>query len=89
MNYASPPGEDPAKTLLIRLYERKDTKRRRFLYLHYRSVFEKPYSIGYLVDNINQDLGKSLVTALDIKYIRANAFKWKQEEENLPSSPTT
>lgn len=86
MNYASPVGENPAKKLLLQLYERKDTKRRRFLYLHYRSIFEKPYSIGYTIEIINRDLGKSLVNAQDIKYIRANAFKWKQEEPALSSS---
>lgn len=86
MNYASPPGESPAKTLLLKLYERKDSKRRRFLYLHYHLVFEKPYSVGYMVEIINRDLGKSLVTDQDIKYIRANALKWKQEEAALSSS---
>jgi hypothetical protein len=86
MNYPSPPGESPAKRLLLKLYERNDTKRRRFLYLHYRPIFEKPYSVRYMVEAINRDLGKSVVNALDIKYIRANAFKWKLEETNLPSS---
>lgn len=73
-------GPKPTRELLLALYERKDAKRRRFLYHYYRDLFEKPYSIAYLVELINQDLGKAWVTLHDIKYIRANAYKWKKEE---------
>ncbi len=68
-------GPNPTRELLLTLYERKDAKRRRFLYHYYRHLFEKPYSIVYLTELINQDLGKALVTLYDIKYIRANAYK--------------
>lgn len=77
-------GPKPIRELLLTLYERKDTKRRRFLYHYYRHFFEKPYSIAYLVELINQDLGKAWVTLHDIKYIKANVYKWKQEKDVLP-----
>lgn len=77
-------GPKPTRELLLTLYERKDAKRRRFLYHYYRHLFEKPYSIAYLTELINQDLGKAWVTLHDIKYIRANAYKWKQEEGAPP-----
>lgn len=82
-------GLSPARALLLTLYERKDTKRRRFLYHYYRNFFEEPYSVGYLVEIINRDLGKALVTARDIKYIRANVYKWKQEGEILSTKSQT
>ena len=65
--------------LLLMLYERKDVKRRRFLYMHYQRLFAHHYSMGFLVELINQDLGKALVSARDIKYIRANMHRWKSE----------
>lgn len=65
--------------LLLTLYERKDVKRRKFLYMHYRRLFAQYYSTGFLVDLINQDLGKAVVSTGDIKYIRANAHRWKSE----------
>ena len=77
-------GPKPTRELLLTLYERKDAKRRRFLYHFYRHLFEKPYSIAYLTELINQDLGKAWVTLHDIKYIRANVYKWKQEKGILP-----
>ncbi|MCF0075342.1 hypothetical protein LZD49_32995 [Dyadobacter sp. CY261] len=67
------------KELLLMLYARKDVKRRRFLYMHYENLFAQYYSMGFLVDLINQDLGKALVAVGDIKYIRANAHRWKLE----------
>lgn len=82
-------GSTPTRELLLTLYERKDAKRRRFLYHYYRHLFEKPYSIAYLTELINQDLEKALVTLHDIKYIRANAYRWKLEGEVLsPKSQT-
>jgi hypothetical protein len=65
--------------LLLMLYERKDVKRRMFLYMHYQPLFAQYYSMGFLVDLINQDLGKAVVSTGDIKYIRANAHRWKSE----------
>ncbi|MCF0069785.1 hypothetical protein LZD49_04830 [Dyadobacter sp. CY261] len=65
--------------LLLMLYERKDVKRRSFLYMHYQRLFAQHYSMGFLVELINQDLGKALVSARDIKYIRANMHRWKSE----------
>jgi hypothetical protein len=65
--------------LLLVLYERKDVKRRRFLYMHYQTLFAQYYSMGFLVELINQDLGKAVVSTGDIKYIRANAHRWKSE----------
>lgn len=53
------------------------------------TFFEEPYSVGYLVEIINRDLGKALVTARDIKYIRANVYKWKQEGEILSTKSQT
>ena len=61
------------------LYERKDVKRRMFLYMHYQPLFAQYYSMGFLVELINQDLGKAVVSTGDIKYIRANAHRWKSE----------
>lgn len=61
------------------LFERKDVKRRMFLYMHYQRLFAQYYSMGFLVDLINQDLGKAVVSTGDIKYIRANAHRWKSE----------
>ncbi len=65
--------------LLLMLYERKDVKRRRFLYMRYQRLFAQCYSMGFLVDLINQDMGKAVVSTGDIKYIRANAHRWKSE----------
>jgi len=67
------------KELLLMLYERRDVKRRRFLYKHYENLFAQHYSMGFLADLINEDLGKAMVSASDIKYIRANAHRWKSE----------
>lgn len=65
--------------LPLMLYGRKDVKRRRFLYMHYQRLFAQYYSMGFLVELINQDLGKAVVSTGDIKYIRANAHRWKSE----------
>ncbi|PSL17637.1 MULTISPECIES: hypothetical protein [Dyadobacter] len=67
------------KEMLLMLYERKDVKRRMFLYMHYQRLFAQYYSMGFLVELINQDLGKPVVSTGDIKYIRANAHRWRSE----------
>ncbi len=67
------------KEMLLMLYERKDVKRRMFLYMHYQRLFAQYYSMGFLVELINQDLGKAVVSTGDIKYIRANTHRWKSE----------
>lgn len=64
------------KEMVVRLYELKDPKRKRMLFEYYQSHFDKRYSAGFIVEMINADLGKDLITAYDVKYVRAKSRKW-------------
>lgn len=64
------------KEMVLRLYELKDPKRRRMLFEFYQSHFDQRYSAGFIVEMINADLGKNLITAYDVKYVRAKSRKW-------------
>jgi len=57
--------------ILIRLFEKKDRKRRKILYSLYQDYFEPGLSSVFIAETINGDLGTpDLVTVSDIKYCR-------------------
>lgn len=68
---------ETTKELILRLYERKDPKRRRLLFEHYQNLFDSRYSARFLVEMINTDLGAETVGSYDIKYVRSKASKWQ------------
>ena len=57
--------------ILIRLFEKKDRKRRKILYSLYQYYFEPGLSSLFIAQSINEDLGMpNLVSIEDIKYCR-------------------
>ncbi|TLU88987.1 hypothetical protein FEM55_23135 [Dyadobacter sediminis] len=59
------------KSVLLRLYERKDPKRKRMLYDLFKDRITMNASLSMIAELINQELGeKDLVQAADIKYCR-------------------
>ncbi|WP_439584297.1 hypothetical protein [Dyadobacter bucti] len=57
--------------ILIRLFEKKDRKRRKILYSLYQDYFGPGLSSVFIAETINGDLGTpGLVTVGDIKYCR-------------------
>ena len=57
--------------ILIRLFEKKDRKRRKILYSLYQYYFEPGLSSLFIAQSINEDLGMpDLVSTEDIKYCR-------------------
>ncbi|GGB87783.1 hypothetical protein [Dyadobacter sediminis] len=57
--------------ILIRLFEKKDRKRRKILYSFYQDYFELGLSSVFIAETINGDLGTpDLVTVDDIRYCR-------------------
>lgn len=58
------------KRLVKELYERGDRKRKMALARVYRDLLFLDVSLKFICERINRDLGFSLVTESDIKYIR-------------------
>ena len=65
------------KQQLIGLFVSRDVKRRKKLYHYYESYFKQQHSVRFTLALINADLGSTLVTRLDIKYIRAHCHQWQ------------
>ncbi|WP_414617433.1 hypothetical protein [Dyadobacter sp. 32] len=64
------------KELVLKLYERKDPKRKRMLFELYHDLFTSTMSARFLMDMINEKLSTEVVSLYDIKYIRAKMKKW-------------
>ena len=59
------------RNVLLRLYERKDPKRKRMLYDLFRDTIAMRASLSMIADLINQELGqRDVIHAADIKYCR-------------------
>ena len=59
------------KEILLRLYARKDPKRKRMLYDLFKSTISMSASLSMIAELINQELGeKDLIKAADVKYCR-------------------
>jgi hypothetical protein len=59
------------RNVLLRLYERKDPKRKRMLYDLFKDTIALSASLSMIADLINQELGqKDLIRPADIKYCR-------------------
>ncbi|KAA0990414.1 hypothetical protein [Dyadobacter aurulentus] len=70
------------KDLLLRLYARKDRKRRKMLFALFRDKIKLNVSIDAVVEMINQELGKQgIINAADIKYCRHYFGKRHTENE--------
>ncbi len=65
----------------MRLYARKDRKRRKMLFALFRDKIKLDVSIDAVVEMINQELGKQIVKAADIKYCRHYFGKGEAEKE--------
>ena len=59
------------KEILLRLYARKDPKRKRMLYNLFKDTVAMSASLSMIAELINQELGeKDLIKAADVKYCR-------------------
>ena len=59
------------KEILLRLYARKDPKRKRMLYDLFKGTISMSASLSMIAELINQELGeKDLIKAADVKYCR-------------------
>jgi hypothetical protein len=59
------------KEILLRLYARKDPKRKRMLYNLFKDTMSMSASLSMIAELINQELGeKDLIKAADVKYCR-------------------
>jgi len=59
------------KGILLRLYVRKDPKRKRMLYDLFKDTISMNASLSMIAELINQELGeKDLIKAADVKYCR-------------------
>jgi hypothetical protein len=65
-----------SKQQLIRLLESRDVRRRRKLYEYYEHYFQQQHSARFTIELLNADLGSTLVTRQDIKYIRSHCHLW-------------
>lgn len=74
------------KELVLKLYERKDPKRKRMLFELYRDLFTSTMSARFLVDMINEKFSTELVSLYDIKYIRAKMKKWGVQQMPIQQS---
>lgn len=82
------------RNVLLRLYERKDPKRKRMLYNLFKDTIAMSASLTMIADLINQELGQNdLIQAADIKYCR-HYFRAKgggsnvvKEISNPPTKP--
>lgn len=83
------------KELVLKLCERKDSKRKRMLFKLYRDLFTSTMSARFLVDVINEKLSTEAVSLYDVKYIRAKMKKWgdpqipvqKSEKSEIQAQP--
>jgi len=73
---------------LIHLFQKADVKRRRKLYECFPSIFDSQNSYVITIEILNDKLGAQVVSAADVKYIRAHCKKW-QKTATLPEQPTT
>lgn len=72
------------KDLLLRLYARKDRKRRKMLFALFKDKIKLDVSIDAVVEMINLELGKQgIINAADIKYCR-HYFGKRQAENEMP-----
>ncbi|WP_026629436.1 hypothetical protein [Dyadobacter alkalitolerans] len=68
------------RNVLLRLYERKDSKRKRLLYDLFKDTIAMSASLSMIADLINQELGqKDLIRSADIKYCR-HYFRGKDSQ---------
>lgn len=74
------------KELVLKLYERKDPKRKRMLFELYRDLFTSTMSARFLMDVINEKLSVQAVSLYDIKYIRAKMKKWRNQQMSVQQS---
>ena len=75
------------KQQLIQLFESRDVRRRRKLYEYYEDYFKQQHSLRFTLALINAALGITLITRLDIKYIRAHCQQWKKAPAEQPKIP--
>lgn len=73
---------------LIHLFQKADVKRRRKLYEYFASIFDSQNSYVITIEMLNEKLGAQVISAADVKYIRAHCSKW-QKTATLPEQPTT
>jgi hypothetical protein len=78
--------EDDIKHL-IHLFQKADVKRRRKLYEYFASIFDSQNSYVITIEILNAKLGAQVVSAADVKYIRAHCSKW-QKPSTPPEQPT-
>lgn len=77
-----------SKEQLIRLLESRDVRRRRKLYEYYEHYFAQQHSARFTIELLNADLGSTLVTRQDIKYIRAHCHLWKTALPDVTETTT-
>ena len=87
------------KEILLRLYARKDPKRKRMLYDLFKGIISMSASLSMIAELINQELGeKDLIKAADVKYCRhyflgkasgATAIKESAQPISKASIPTS
>ena len=59
------------REILLRLYARKDPKRKRMLYDLFKGTISMSASLSMIAELINQELGKKdLIKSADVKYCR-------------------
>lgn len=63
---------------LIHLFQKADVKRRRKLYECFASIFDSQNSYVITIEILNEKLGAQVVSAADVKYIRAHCSKWQK-----------
>jgi len=71
---------------LIHLFQKADVKRRRKLYECFASIFDSQNSYVITIEILNEKLGAQVVSAADVKYIRAHCTKW-QKTSTPPEQP--
>jgi hypothetical protein len=72
---------------LIHLFQKADVKRRRKLYEYFASIFDSQNSYVITIEMLNEKLGAQVISAADVKYIRAHCSKW-QKTVTPPEQPT-
>jgi hypothetical protein len=73
---------------LLHLFQKADVKRRRKLYECFASIFDSQNSYVITIEILNDKLGAHVISAADVKYIRAHCKKW-QKTLTPPEQPTT
>jgi signal transduction protein with GAF and PtsI domain len=74
------------RELVLKLYERKDPKRKQMLFELCRDLFTSTMSAKFLVDMINEKLSMQAVSLYDVKYIRAKMKKWGDQQMPVQKS---